>query len=338
MQSETETNASSDELWSAVMQNDLKISGNAQAKKWRTVNKRVTACDACKDSGAAVLIRCAFEKCPREFHMDCAFHQGGLLMDDSGSVSVFCDAHFKPILFCTCKEVYNESKPMVFCDECCDWYHNSCEGLSRALKEDEAYTCRSCKELKKQGRTVSKVLIEKNKTKELRSSFQQNASKAIGLLAELEGGLCPIMDDITKAGKSQYSIQEITDAKDVLSAPPFAAGPGADAQSTDLLILLGVMPVIDRWRAQLNRYLDSYELWFNRANQFFTEQSSRIVALFGANQLATVREVHAQLRALCEEASAELVGTPADLEGFHAYVEAVGWMAEFLQVRLRWLF
>jgi hypothetical protein len=187
--------------------------------------------------------------------------------------------------------------------------------------------------MKKQGRSVSKVLVEKNKAKELRSSFQQNASKAIGLLAELEGGLCPIMDDITKQGKSQYSIQEINDAKDVLSAPPFAADPAADANAIDLLAKLGVRPVIDQWRAQLNQYLDRYELWFNRANQFFNEQCSRIVALFGPNQLDTVREVLAQLRALCQEASAELVGTPVDLEGFHVYVEAVAWMAEFLQVR-----
>jgi hypothetical protein len=267
--------------------------------------------------------------------MDCAFHQGGLLMDDeTGSVSVFCDAHFKPILFCTCKEVYNESKPMVFCDECCDWYHNSCEGITKPPREDESYTCRSCREMKKQGRSVSKVLVEKNKAKELRSSFQQNASKAIGLLAELEGGLCPIMDDITKQGKSQYSIQEINDAKDVLSAPPFAADPAADANTIDLLAKLGVRPVIDQWRAQLNLYLDRYELWFNRANQFFNEQCSRIVALFGPNQLGTVREVLTQLHALCGEASAELVGTPVDLEGFHVYVEAVAWMAEFLQVRL----
>ena len=92
---------SSDALWKAVMKNDIEVAGNAQSKKWRIPSKRTDVCEVCKDTGTSVLLRCSHEKCPREFHIDCAFHQGGLLMDDSGSLTVLCDSHFKPILFCT---------------------------------------------------------------------------------------------------------------------------------------------------------------------------------------------------------------------------------------------
>jgi hypothetical protein len=315
------------------MKNDMRVAGNAQPKKWRVVSKHVAACDACKDTGSTVLIRCGHDKCPREFHVDCAFHQGGLLMDDNGSVSVFCEAHFKPILFCSCKEPYNEARPMIFCDECCDWFHNSCEGVHGNISDAQRYTCRSCREILKQGRTVSKVLQEKNAAKEERSMWQQNASKAIGLMSELEGGLCPIIDEISRPQKTQYSIKEITDAKDVLSNSPFISPPpGAEDAAAMLLISLGVMPVIDRWRTQLNTYLDNYELWFNRANQVCSESSSQIEALFTAPQMAIVREVCAKLRELSAEAVAAMQGTPTDLDGFHAYCEAVFWMEEFLQV------
>jgi hypothetical protein len=254
-------------------------------------------------------------------------------MDDNGSVNVFCEAHFKPILFCSCKEPYNEARPMIFCDECCDWFHNSCEGVHGNISDAQRYTCRSCREILKQGRTVSKVLQEKNAAKEERSMWQQNASKAIGLMSELEGGLCPIIDEISRPQKTQYSIKEITDAKDVLSNSPFISPPpGAEDAAAMLLISLGVMPVIDRWRAQLNTYLDNYELWFNRANQVCSESSSQIEALFTAPQMTIVKEVCAKLRELSAEAVAAMKGTPTDLDGFHAYCEAVFWMEEFLQV------
>lgn len=255
-------------------------------------------------------------------------------MDDNGSVSVFCEAHFKPILFCSCKEVYNEARPMIFCDECCDWFHNSCEGVSGNIGDEQKYTCKGCREMLKHGRTISKVLQEKNAAKELRSVHQQNAAKAIGLLTELEGGLCPIIDEISRPQKSQYSIKDITDAKDVLSAPPFAAPrPGVEDASVELLVQLGVMPVVDRWRTQLNTYLDQYELWFNRANQYYRSEScGQIVALFTPSQLPVVQAVGAQLRALSAEAVAAMMGTPVDLDGFHAYCAAVYWMDDFLQV------
>lgn len=222
---------------------------------------------------------------------------------------------------------------MVFCDECCDWFHNSCEGVHGNIQEAQRYTCRGCRELLKHGKTVSKVLQEKNQAKELRSSYQQNAGKAISLLAELEGGLCPIIDEISRPQKTPYSVKEITDAKDVLSSSPFIAPPpGTEDASAQLLISLGVMAVVDRWRAQLDAYLDSYELWFNRANQVFAECNDRIGTAFDASQIAVVKAACVQLRQVSADASRTMVGTPTDVEGFLAYCEAVYWMEDFLQV------
>ena len=334
MEVEQNKESASDELWSAVMNTDVQAHGN-QGKKWRIVSKNENACDSCKDTGACALIRCGHEKCPREYHLDCAFHQGGLLMDDNGVLSVFCDAHFKPILFCSCKEVYNENKPMIFCDECCDWFHYGCEGVSGAVDSSKAYICKGCREFKKQGRTVSKATKDKNTIKEQRSFFQQNGSKAIGLLSELEGGLCPIVDEITSIGKSQYSIKDISDAKDVLFAPPFNAistTNSMDEQATELLVSLGVMPIIEKWRNLLNDYLINYQKFNEKIKKNYNLYLNQLKIEFTNNQITIIKNITNELKTLSIEATRVLIGIPVDLQGFYTFSDCIYWIEEFLQV------
>jgi hypothetical protein len=126
------------------MKTEFKTQTDVPKKKWRVVSPSCTDCASCKDAGSTVLIRCGQDKCPREYHVDCAFHQGGMTLNNDGVLDFFCDSHFKPMLFCSCKEEYNENKPMVFCDECHDWYHNSCEGLSAAAQLKDSYVCKVC--------------------------------------------------------------------------------------------------------------------------------------------------------------------------------------------------
>ena len=325
-------------LWTAVMQNEIAAHGNFQGKKWRTVNKQTVACDSCKDSGASVLLRCGHEKCPREFHIDCAFHQGGLTLDDNGVLNVFCESHFKALVFCSCKEPYDDARPMVFCDECCDWFHNKCEGLTaNEAASIDKYTCKNCREILRQGRSVSKVIKEKNMAKENRSVHQQSATKAVGLLAELEGGLCPIIDEIGTKGKSQWAIKDIEDAKSVVCAPPFTIPAGTemnemDAQSAELLNKLGVMPVVDAWRTQLVQYLDHYDQWRADAESYFKSNIHRIVPQFESAQLLVMEELRDAFVGFSERASTELVGIPVDLEAFGIFLDCLSWMVEFLQV------
>lgn len=226
---------------------------------------------------------------------------------------------------------------MVYCDECFDWFHNKCEGLSASEAQSiDKYTCKNCREILRQGRAVSKHIKEKNELKETRSVYQQSASKAVGLLSELEGGLCPIIDEMGTAGKSQWAIKDIEEARSVVCLPPFLAGESAmsdmDAQSAELLNKLGVMPVIDQWRKQLISYLDRYYQWLHDARAFCDAQLPKVGTHFGKTQMALVEEVRAGLVGLSERAAAQLVGTPTDLEGFAVFLDSVTWLAEFLQV------
>jgi hypothetical protein len=338
MSSDGDGASARDQLWMTVMQNEINAHGNPQGKKWRTVRKDVAACDSCKDSGTIVLLRCGQDKCPREYHVDCAFHQGGLTLDGDGVLTVFCDSHFKPLVFCSCKEAYDELRPMVYCDECCDWFHNSCEGLSANAALVETYICKNCKDNLKHGRSVSKTVKEKNMNKEVRSLHQQNARKAITLLSELEGGLCPIIDEIARAGKTQHFIKDIQEAKEVLSVPPFMIKSGttsmedAESQNAELLTSLGVMTVVTKWRGELNAYLDTYQQWLDQAQQAFAESQSQLKLEFGSEQIPTVAAVLARVSELAQRAAGSLRGTPKDLEVYGVYRDCVHWMSDFLQV------
>lgn len=333
MSHSVERASASDQLWLTVMQNEIDAYGNPQGKKWRTVRKDATICDSCKDSGAIVLLRCGHDKCPREYHVDCAFHQGGLSLDDNGVLTVFCDAHFKPLVFCSCKEAYDDLRPMVYCDECSDWFHNSCEGLSATAPLVDTYICKNCKDNLKHGRSVSKTVKEKNMNKEQRSTHQLNARRLITLLSELEGGLCPIIDEIARAGKSQFSIKDIQEAKEVLSAPPFLANSGAGvSEDTELLISLGVMSVVEKWRSELTVYLNNYDQWLAAAQQHFSDGQGQLKLEYGPEQMGIVAAALERVAELAQRAAVALVGTPRDVEVYEVFKECLQWMHDFLQV------
>jgi len=54
--------------------------------------------------------------------------------------------HGKEELFCICQKPYQEGKLMVGCDDCNQWYHPECVGISDREAEDlEFYQCPSCR-------------------------------------------------------------------------------------------------------------------------------------------------------------------------------------------------
>ncbi|ORY39719.1 hypothetical protein LY90DRAFT_419284, partial [Neocallimastix californiae] len=47
--------------------------------------------------------------------------------------------------YCICQQDYDESKPMIACDNCQEWYHFSCIGLSESrAAEIDKFICPIC--------------------------------------------------------------------------------------------------------------------------------------------------------------------------------------------------
>jgi hypothetical protein len=329
---------STNSLWQQIMNKVLKTHGDSQKKKWRVVtNKTAAECQLCDDLGG-VLVRCTADKCNKEYHLDCAFQEGGLSLEDNGIINFQCETHYKPVLFCTCKEKYDDSQAMIFCDECCEWYHDSCLGLNpKEAQRIDRFVCSHCKTVLSNGKSISKVTKERNLAKEYQSACHQTAMKAIGLLVELSGSVCPLIDDFLKPDhRSEYTIKEIQDAKEYLSAPPFdmsGAIPGPEGELPDNLIdTVGAQALVDSWRQTISQYLAKHDQWLSGAAAVFAAMSSKINLSLAVEQVDVVRELLSDLAQLDKSLLSELHSVPKDADAFYAFQDCVEWMLEFLQV------
>ena len=340
---------SSDDLLMEVMKHQLAImakkhpkmiSTGAHSRLWRVVSGRSSDCSLCSEPGGVVLMHCSgSDKCPYEYHIECAYQDGGLLLDDDGILSVFCSSHFKPLLFCSCKEKYDDSRPMIYCDECSDWFHHTCENLSikdlNSLTADQ-YVCKSCKASLKQGKAISKATKDKNYEKECRSGYQQNATRAIRLLLELSSGLCPIIDEITSPIRSQFSVKEIKEALEVLSKSPFTQE-GTDVDTESLVDRLGIQPLIDQWKLRLLDYISMYNDWYSSASELYSRSLTSLSdpeIAFLTQQLTVLDSSVRDLKEISKVAVSKLIGTPTDSNGFYVVLDCMDWMLEYLTVSM----
>lgn len=99
----------SDTLWLSVMKNIIEKHPGDTAL-WRIAPPTQADCSLCKEQGGGVLIKCSNEKCKKEYHLDCAFNEGGLSLSEEGELKFQCENHFKPIVFCTCRQSYEETR------------------------------------------------------------------------------------------------------------------------------------------------------------------------------------------------------------------------------------
>lgn len=152
--------SSCDLLWRQIMRH-MTAQDESSQSKWQAVMDDSPMCDHCQEPGGGALLRCHSEKCTKWFHLDCAFHptQQGLSLDENGILSFQCKTHFKHTVFCHCKKKYDNTKPMVCCDDCGEWLHHKCEGLDpKATENLDIYTCSKCQALLADGRSYSDFL------------------------------------------------------------------------------------------------------------------------------------------------------------------------------------
>ena len=184
----------SDALWACVMKSVVERHPDS-ASYWRFASNSQSDCSLCAEQGGGVLLKCCTDRCKKEYHLDCAFHEGGLSLDEDGILKFQCGTHFKPIVFCSCRQSYDESRGYICCDICCEWFHYTCVGLKDNSKL-ENFNCTTCLAATRQGKDMS-LIKEKNLSKELLSSSHQTAIKALGALVEVSGSICPIIDQLS---------------------------------------------------------------------------------------------------------------------------------------------
>jgi len=320
--------------------------------KWRISSTRNSHCMVCQDSheendatsSVSILLRCSNEKCNREYHVDCAFNQGGLSLDEEsgGMLSFLCDLHFKEVLFCTCKRKYDDTQAMVFCDECYDWFHTSCEGIkqrdAQKLDQQERFVCHSCRAIAKEGRKISKQLQDKNMDKDYQSGCQQSAQKAVGKLIELAASIGPVIDDISTSSlftQSEYSVEDIRPTLKYIQSTLDLGEIEISSENNDrrnYLDFMGVREYVEVNSNKIYEYLQRVDSWFSRA---------MVVCSSGVQELSLQsldRNVAEALRGKVDSLLAELRSTvryePQEVEAFYAFAEVIFWICDFQRVNI----
>eukprot|EP01039_Chlorochromonas_danica_P002233 gene2233-2441_t len=336
---------SGDELWREVMKVQVERHGEIASKRWKAVSREVAECVLCDELGGGALIRCNHEKCNKYFHLDCAFHNGGLSLSDSGLLTYECDAHFKHVVFCKCRTKYENTKPMVFCDECCDWYHESCENIKpNDLDQLDKYICTNCRAVLKTGKHITQSVKDKNLEKEARSFANQNAITAVGILVEIASQVCPVMDSLYGHSTDPVEISDVREIIDYLSSaafrPPKASnesmeeGDKAKSDEADFIQSLGVLPLLVLWKQHAVKYLDRWAGWQQSVVavcQDFVQDNEQASISLRADRIPKVTAFLKTLQTLEKERTGSGNNSEKDLEAYHAFVDCVQWMQDFLQ-------
>lgn len=323
--------------------------------KWRISSTRNSHCMVCQDaqeenqdgvSSVSILLRCSNEKCNREYHVDCAFNQGGLSLDEEngGMLSFFCDLHFKEVLFCTCKRKYDDSQAMVFCDECYDWFHTSCEGIkqreAQKLDQQERFVCHSCRAIAKEGRKISKQLQDRNMDKDYQSGCQQAAQKSIGKLIELAASIGPVIDDISSPSsftQSEYTVQDIRPTLEYIqSALDLGEIDNNASENTDrrnYLDFMGLREYVELNANKVSEYLKRVDSWFPRAMDVCSSGVNGLsLQSLDRSNCNAAEALRGKVDALLSELRSTVRYEPQEVEAFYAFAEVIFWICDFHRV------
>eukprot|EP01031_Cornospumella_fuschlensis_P028529 gene28529-34439_t len=344
---------SEDELWRTVMKIQIEKFGDQVSKRWKSGVDALSECILCEEAGGGALIRCNNDKCNKYFHLDCACNSEGLSLSAEGILTYECESHFKPVIFCKCKTRYDNAKPMVYCDECFEWYHESCEKVSsKDLENLEKYSCVSCRALMKANKPIPASLKEKNLEKEAKSASDQNGTKVIGFLTQIAGTVCPVMDllygHITE--EDEFTIEEVVSIVDYLSTlqaqhktieSDEEVSNEEEAKLVDVRLVnqLGVLSLIFLWRQHAQSYLEQWRDWNNSILKTFRAFETRYQQTgheFSAEFMGRIDQLLADFRV--NEANGGGITANGNknqnLAPYRSVLECLDWIKELLQALL----
>ena len=207
-----------EKLWDTVCAYFRQQSLESNHSNWRQSETHKAECQYCVVTGGGPLIKCSVDRCKREYHIECGSKSGAFFLEEDNTLTFLCEVHHKPILFCTCMQPYdvNKSAEMVCCDECIEWFHNSCVGLShKEAASLEKYICPRCDKLHQEGKMVSAQEKDRNLEKETRSSHQQEAMRPLRVLVEISECVVPLIDQLDITGSTLTNSLDKVDYADL---------------------------------------------------------------------------------------------------------------------------
>jgi len=208
-----------------------------------------------------------------------------------------------------------------------------------AAKFDK-YTCPSCKIIIREGKKPPTSLKEKNLNKEQRSSCHQTAIKAVGLLVELVGTICPLIDQIGSTSKSRYSSEKYRDAivylTNSLQEAQKARDRGSNANADDgfeTVERFGTLNLLEVWLQSLTNYYRQFSSWSAQFNQYFETEMSSVYQSpsINFNELTLVSTSLENLKKLEELLPPS---PPNDVEGYLLFVDSLKWIHDLLEVHI----
>lgn len=269
----------SEKLWKCVLSHFSSNQKNPEKNIiWHIANNiEKSECVQCDELEGGPVIKCVVDRCKREYHVECAYQKGAFYLEenDPNAISFFCELHNKPPLFCVCQKPYDLSAEMVCCDECIEWFHIECIGVSkREVFKLEHYVCGSCTKLLSEGKSISTQEKERNVNKEKRSQLQQDANKRLRVLIEVSDVIAPMIDQLDGLTKSDHSLSVISDAYTYLSSDLFQCIPADDIDDADREMsksgtaqelipesMFGAEDLIRKWRLRLHQASGDFIDW-----------------------------------------------------------------------------
>ena len=317
---------------------------------WQTLQERISAdpdssrcfemptdenlCSKCSRLGGLV-VEC--KHCSTKIHLACARNKGLMLTPKCGVVFE-CPKHARILLFCYCKKPYDETRSMIDCSRCGDWYHLDCIDANLTTENlPSVYHCRNCESLEDSS-TELVQLKSQNELKELRSIFSIRAADLITMLTCFEDDVCNVMDmlvaddccvhvsaaDIEKALGTYY-----------LDIYEKVVSDCANHSSPDIFGLRGMLEdwkerLLQCERAMYDAKSRLDEACFSSVALLESIQKAD-VAIMNVQHRETSRQAYQVIGEACEMASA-LVPPPSDMSQYNLFAESIEWVADIYEV------
>jgi hypothetical protein len=156
------------------------------------------------------MVRCSGKGCTSWFHPECAYERQ---QEDScfsvqgrrepGSeprltlplLKFYCSEHHQPPRYCTCRKSDDGSEAFVECEQCCEWYHFSCEKIG---SDATHFVCSGCRQRET---PVTEQERQANRSKmalydsETMAATVVDFSLFLGSSSDLLGGRRPAAED-----------------------------------------------------------------------------------------------------------------------------------------------